>query len=189
MRRNAKASKSNEEIAESTAENLPKILENLRMTGFGIISNYKKLTHLTSFPMDVDSSDDEEGASTPRITSVFQEEGNEPDATQAGFAHTPGWNANGSAKTLKHDLLIEGVVINSKDYEFKTRMSRLEPHDVSGRQSRQSMGQKSKALDAYDEKYIGQMRDIIKGMFANEKQRPGYDPANPDNWHMSQNVV
>jgi hypothetical protein len=103
--------------------------------------------------------------------------------------HTPGWNANGSAKTPQHDLLFEGVVINSKDYDFKTSMSRPEQHDASERQRRQAMGQKSKALEAYNEKYIGQMQDIMKGMFANEKTRPGYDPANPDNWVMSQNIV
>jgi hypothetical protein len=85
--------------------------------------------------------------------------------------------------------LFEGVVINSKDYEFKTKMSKVETNDTSGRQPRQAMASKSKALDAYNEKYIGQMRDIIKGMFAKEKPRPGYDPANPDNWHMAQNVV
>ncbi len=33
------------------------------------------------------------------------------------------------------------------------------------------------------------MRDIIKGMFAEEAAKLGYDPANPDNWHMSQNIV
>ena len=48
---------------------------------------------------------------------------------------------------------------------------------------------KTKALDYYNEKYIGQMRDIIKGMFAKENSSPGLDPANPDNWHMAQNVV
>ncbi len=51
------------------------------------------------------------------------------------------------------------------------------------------MAPKSAALDAYNEKYIGQMHDIIKGMLANERPRPGYDPANPDNWMMAQNVV
>ena len=188
INRRAKVEQINEEIADSTAENLPEILAHMRVSGFAIIPNFKKLTQKPKFPMRIGSSDDEEGASTTRITSVFQE-GNEPDAAQAEFAHTAGWNANGSAKTPKHDLLFEGVVINSKDYEFKTRISKQEPHDVSGRLPRQAMRQKSKALEAYNEKYIGQMRDIIKGMFANEKQKPGYEPANPDNWHMSQNIV
>jgi hypothetical protein len=94
----------------------------MRVSGFGIIRNYKKLTRRTKLPLIVESSDDEECASTPRTTSVFQD-GNEPDATQAEFPQTPGWNLNGSAKTPKHDLLFEGVIINSKDWEFKTRMS------------------------------------------------------------------
>ena len=101
---------------ESTAENLPQILKNMRVSGFGIIRNFKKLTHRTKLPLHINSSDDEECASTPRTTSVFQAE-NEPDATQAAYPHTPGWNLNGSAKTPKHDVLFEGVVINSKDWE------------------------------------------------------------------------
>ncbi len=39
------------------------------------------------------------------------------------------------------------------------------------------------------DKYGGQMRDIIKGMFANEPKTNGCDPANPDNWRLTQNVV
>ena len=188
MRRNAKPERITEEIAESTAENLPQVLANMRVTGFGIIRNFKKITHRTALPMHLDSSDDENENGTPHVTSVFQE-CNEPDQAQADFPHTAGWNANGSAKTPKHDILFEGVVINSKDWEFKTKMSKVETNDASGRQPRQAMATKSKALEAYNEKYIGQMRDIIKGMFAKEKPRPGFDPANPDNWHMAQNVV
>jgi hypothetical protein len=181
MKRNAKVEGINKEIAEATAENLPKILENMRVTGFGVIRNYKKITRPTSLAMDVDSSGDEEGASTAPFQSVFQED-NEPDATQANYPHTPGWNAYGSGKTPKHAPIFEGVGINSKDYE-------LAPNDTSERQPRQTMAPKTAALDAYNEKYIGQMQDIIKGMFANERPRPGYDPANPDNWMMAQNVV
>ncbi len=145
MKRNAKVEGINKEIAESTADNLPKILENMRVTGFWVTRNFKKITRQTSLAMDVDSSGDEEGASMARIQSVFQE-GNEPDATQANFPHTPGWNANGSAKTPKHDLLFEGVSIDSRDYEFKTRMSRPNQHDSSGRQPRRAMGQKPRPL-------------------------------------------
>jgi len=187
IKRNSKPKRIAEEIEESTAENLPQILANMRTIGFGIIRNYKKIRHRTALPMHVESSDDEDGYATPPVTSVFQH-GNEPDQAQADFPHTAGWKAHGSAKTPKKDILFEGVVINSKDYEFKTKMSRVETNDVSGRQPRQAMA-KTKALDYYNEKYIGQMRDIIKGMFAKENSSPGFDPANPDNWHMAQNVV
>ena len=51
------------------------------------------------------------------------------------------------------------------------------------------MAQKSQALAYYNEKYLGQMRDIITGMFAEETPKTGFEPANPDNWHMSQNIV
>jgi hypothetical protein len=78
MRRNAKDKRINEEIAESTAENLPQILKYMRVSGFGIIRNLKNLTCRTKLLMDVDSSDDEECASTLRITYVFQDE-NEPN--------------------------------------------------------------------------------------------------------------
>jgi hypothetical protein len=188
IKRNTKETRINEEILEATADNLPQILRNMRVGGFGIIRNYKKLQRVSKLPFNFESSDDEEGASKPRTTSVFQE-GNEPNATQAEFPQRPGWNQNGSGKTPKHDLLFEGVVINSKDWEFKTRMSRPEANDMSGRQPRQSMAQKSQALAYYNEKYLGQMRDIITGMFAEETPKTGFEPANPDNWHMSQNIV
>ncbi len=98
MNRNAKVEGINKKIAESTADNLPKILENMRVTGFGVIRNFKKITRQTSLAMDVDSSGDEESASTARIQSVFQE-GNEPDATQANFPLHQGGMLKGRPKT------------------------------------------------------------------------------------------
>ncbi len=94
---------------------------------------------------DTSSDDEEEGVSTARIASVFEEE-NAPDATQAQFAHTSGWNGSKAAKNPKRELLFAGVVINSKDYEFKTRMSRPEADDAFGRAPRQAMGQKARYL-------------------------------------------
>jgi hypothetical protein len=125
MKRNAKFEGVKAEVAQSTADNLPKILENMRVTGFGVIRNFKRVTRQTSLHMESDSSDDDEGASTERYQSVFQA-CNEPDAAQANYPHTPGWNASGSGKTPKHVPIFEGVSINSKDYEFRTRMSRPE---------------------------------------------------------------
>ena len=188
MKRQAKVERINSEVVEATADNLPKVLENMRSIGFGIIRNMKKCIDPSSYYMEGDSSDEEEGSSATRYTSVFQAQ-NMPDVAQAEFAHTPGGNGNKSTNVPKHDFLFEGVQINSKDYEFATRLSKPDPTDTSGRKPRQAMSQKGKALETYNTKYIGQMRDIIKGMFANEKSRPGYDPANPDNWIMAQNIV
>jgi hypothetical protein len=68
-------------------------------------------------------------------------------------------------------------------------MSKVESDDKSGRVARHAMAAKTQALAAYNEKYMGQMQDIVKGMFANERMTNGRDPANPDNWHMAQNIV
>jgi hypothetical protein len=48
----------------------------------------------------------------------------------------------------------------------------------------------SKALRVYNDKYKGQMEDIIHGMFGN-KQRKGrkHPAADAMNWHLSQNIV
>ena len=43
IKRNAKPKRIAEEIEESTADNLPQILANMRTIGFGIIRNYKKV--------------------------------------------------------------------------------------------------------------------------------------------------
>jgi hypothetical protein len=42
MKRNAKPRKIVEDINEATADNLPQILENMRVLGFGLIRNWKK---------------------------------------------------------------------------------------------------------------------------------------------------
>ncbi len=180
MRRQATKERIKNEILESTADNLPQILANMRVTGFGVIKNFKKLAMKSAFDMDDSSSHENESSSEPRRKCVFAE-GNLPDSAQAYYHETAGWNTTGTAKPPKHDILFEGVTINSRDYDFKTRMSKLESDDKSGRVARHVMAAKSKALAAYNEKYEGQMQDIIRGMFANERITNGCDPANPDN--------
>jgi hypothetical protein len=188
MKRQATKERIYNEISESTADNLPQILANMRVTGFGVVKNYKKLKISSTFGMDDSSSDERESSSEPKHKCVFAVE-NMPDAAQAYYHETAGWNTSGTAKTPKHDILFEGVTINSRDYEFKTRMSKLESTDKSGRVPRHAMAAKSKALAAYNEKYAGQMEDIVRGMFANERMSNGCDPADPSNWHMAQNIV
>jgi hypothetical protein len=188
MKRQATPDRILTEIMESTADNLPQILANMRVTGFGVVKNYKRMAKKETFDLEHDTSDENQSSSEPSYTSVFEDE-NVPDLQQAYYHVTPGWNANGTSNSPKHDYLFEGVVINSRDYEFKTRMSKVEPDDRSGRGPRQAMAGKTKALAAYNERYKGQMEDIIKGMFVNERLSNGVDPANPDNWHLAQNIV
>jgi hypothetical protein len=188
MKRQATATKIQDDINEATADNLPQILENMRALGFGLIRNYKKIAISPGVPIDDSSSDEDQSLSEPRFKSVFSE-GNEPDMEQAYYHETSGWNATKSSKAPSHDVIFEGVQINSRDYEFKTRISRVDRDDTSGRETRKIMAPKSKALAAYNEKYAGQMRDIITGMFANEVKTPGCDPSNPNSWRLAQNVV
>jgi hypothetical protein len=188
MKRNATPDRIMTEIMESTADNLPQILANMRVAGFGVVKNYKKMAKSNAFNLEYDNCDDNESSSEPSYTSVFADE-NLPDPQQAYYHVTPGWNANGTSNSPKHEYLFEGVGINSRDYEFKTRISKVKQDDRSGRIPRQAMAPKTKALAAYNEKYKGQMEDIIKAMFVNERLSNGVDPANPDNWHLAQNIV
>ena len=65
-----------------------------------------------------------------------------------------------------------------------------EPCPLTGRLPRQAMKANSKALKVYNDKYVGQMEDIIKALFAKEALKSGRNPAaDPNNWHMSQNIV
>jgi hypothetical protein len=138
MRRQAASERIANEIIESTAGNLLQILANMRVTGFGVIKNYKKLANRNAFDMDGSSSDENQSSSEARHKCVFAE-GNLPDVGQAYYHETAGWNTTGTAKTPKHDILFEGVSINSRDYDFKTRMSKLESDELSGRVPRQAM--------------------------------------------------
>jgi hypothetical protein len=185
MHRNAKPTKILEDINEATADNLPQILENMRVSGFGLIRNFKKIRTSPVVPNDDTSSEDETSSACPRFKSVFSE-GN---AEQAYYHESSGWNTAKTARAPPSEVIFQGVQINSRDYELKTRMSKLDPSDTSGRETHKIVAPKSKALAAYNDRYVGQMRDIITGMFANEPKTNGCDPANPHNWRLGQNVV
>jgi hypothetical protein len=98
MKRQATAERIRTEIQESSSDNLPQILANMRVTGFGVIKNYKKLANRNAFDQDDGSSDDNQSSSEPRHRCVFAEE-NMPDAEQAHYHEKPGWNQTGTAKT------------------------------------------------------------------------------------------
>ena len=158
MRRQASDQKIQDDISEATADNLPQVLENMRVLGFGLLRNY----NYTRVVNDDSSEEDGTSSAAPQYKSVFSE-GNEPTPEQA-YYHESGLQS----KKPPHQVIFEGVKINSRDYEFQTIMSRVDPNATSGRETRKVMATKSKALATYNEKYMGQMNDIIKGMFANE---------------------
>ncbi len=172
MRRQASDQRIQDEIYEATADNLPQVLENIRVLGFGLGRNYKKIAISSRVANDDSSEEDGTSSAAPRYKSVFLE-GNEPTPAQAYF-HESGLQT----KKPPHQVIFEGVKINSRDYEFQTIMSRVDPDDTSGRETRKVIATKSKALSAYNEKYMDQMHDIIKGMFANEIKKKDCDPAN-----------
>ncbi len=71
MKRQATAERIRAEIQESSTDNLPQILANMRVTGFGVIKNYKKLANRNAFDQDDGSSDDNQSSSEPRHRCVF----------------------------------------------------------------------------------------------------------------------
>ena len=137
MRRQASDEKIQNDIYEATADNLPQVLENMRVLGFGLIRNYKKIDFSPRVANDDSSEEDGTSSAAPRYKSVFSE-GNEPTPTQA-YYHESGLQS----KKPPHQVIFEGVKINSRDYEFQTIMSRVDPNDTSGRETRKVMGTKS----------------------------------------------
>ncbi len=82
MRRQASDEKIQNDIYEATADNLPQVLENMRVLGFGVIKNYKKIAFSPRVAHDDSSEEDGTSSAAPRHKSVFSE-GNEPTPAQA----------------------------------------------------------------------------------------------------------
>jgi hypothetical protein len=107
---------------------------------------------------------------------------------------TPVWNESQNNHKPESVPIFEGVTITSQSYAFgpgKLKQAHhTEPCPRTGRLPRQAMKANSLALKTYNDKYKGQMDDIVRGMFGN-KQRKGrqHPAADPNNWHMSQNIV
>jgi hypothetical protein len=139
-------------------------------------------------------SDDNASASVQIVKPVFSK-GNARSAEQAAFYNTPGgWSPTGNSNKPKNEPLFEGVTITSNSYAVgpaKVKQSNhTEPCLRTGRLPRQAMKANSKALQVYNEKYKGQMEDIIRGMFGKSQRKGRQDPAgDPNNWHLSQNIV
>jgi hypothetical protein len=165
----------------------------LRVLGFAIIRNFKKVQNDNLNALYDSGSDDNASSSVPIVKAVFSE-GNAPSAEQAAFYNTPGWSTTGTSNKPKSEPIFEGVTITSNSYAVgpaKVKQSNhTEPCPRTGRLPRQAMKANSKALQVYNEKYKGQMEDIIRGMFGNSQRKGRQDPAgDPNNWHLSQNIV
>jgi hypothetical protein len=181
------------DIAAATVPSMSMVPATLRVLGFAIIRNFKKVQNDNLNALYDSGSDDNASGSVPIVKAVFSE-GNGPSAEQAAFYNTPGWSTTGTSNKPKSEPIFEGVTITSNSYAVgpaKVKQSNhTEPCPRTGRLPRQAMKANSKALQVYNEKYKGQMEDIIRGMFGNSQRKGRQDPAgDPNNWHLSQNIV
>ena len=193
VRRNCTSTRIEKEIAEATVPSLAMVPETLRVLGFAIIRNFKKVSSDDVNALYDSGSDENASASGPRLKSCFSE-GNDPSPEQAAFYDTPGWSTSGKGHKPKSEPIFEGVTISSKNYNFgpgKLKQSNhTEPCPRTGRLPRQTLKANSKALQVYNEKYKGQMEDIIRGMFGSKQRRGRQHPAaDPNHWHLSQTIV
>jgi hypothetical protein len=123
--------------------------------------------------------------------SVFTE-GNAPSTAQAAY---PFFDDGTFKKNTPSEPIFEGVRVETNSYQFGSMRAKhtIGENDVcpeSGNVPRQVLKPNSSALKAYNDHYIGQMSDIIQGMFAGEIDAKGRNPAaDPENWNFTQTVV
>ncbi len=79
----------------------------LRVLGFAIIRNFKKVQNDDVNALYDSGSDDNASASVPIVKAVFLER-NAPSAEQAAFDNTPGWSAASNSKKLRANLYLKG---------------------------------------------------------------------------------
>ncbi len=143
------------------------------MLGFAIIRNYKKASSDDVNALYDSGSEENASAAAPRLKAVFSE-GNAPTPEQAAFYDTPGWNESQNSHKPKSEPIFEGVTITSQSYAFGPgklkQADHTKPCPRTGRLPRQAMKANSLALKMYNDKYNGQMEDIIRGMFGNKQQ-------------------
>ena len=191
--RNCVPAKIEADIAEATVPSLALVPAMMSRLGFAIIRNFKKVSRDDLTAVYDSDADENASSSGPREKCAFSE-GNAPSPEQAAFYDTPGWNPTGNSHKPQSSPIFEGVTITSTSYAFgpgKLKQSNhTEPCPKTGRLPRQAMKANSQALRTYNEKYKGQMEDIIRGMFGGKKRKGKKHPAgDPMNWHMSQNIV
>jgi hypothetical protein len=193
MKRNSHLDKIKAEVAECTVDTLPAALAMMRKTGWALIRNYDKIVLRVPIREDAEDYEEDVNATVQVYGSVFSE-GNAPSAAQAAYPTTGSFDGS-FKKPPPAEPIFEGVRVDTTSYQFSSNRAKqaVGESDVctaSGNVPRQVLKPNSPALKAYNEQYIGQMTDIIQGMFAEEFDGQGRkSAANPDNWEFKQSVV
>ena len=193
MKRNSHLDKIKAEVAECTVDTLPAALAMMRKTGWALIRNYDKIVLRVPIREDAEDYEEDVNATVQVYGSVFSE-GNAPSAAQAAYPTTGSFDGS-FKKPPPAEPIFEGVRVDTTSYQFSSNRAKqaVGESDVctaSGNVPRQVLKPNSPALKAYNEQYIGQMTDIIQGMFAEEFDGQGRNSAaNPDNWEFKQSVV
>ena len=185
--RNCQAKKIREEILDATVDNPEELAPMMRVNGFAVLRNYDKV--LRRVKIEATDSDFDDLTSTRAEWGSLFSTGNAPTEHQAAY-HENGTFDGKKGKKPPADLVFEGCVINEKTYEFGINNSPNEVCTVTGKVPRMLMKSKTKAHAAYNKQYMGQMEDIIKGMFPQEDGDTCLSgAADPANWNMTQSIV
>jgi hypothetical protein len=192
MKWNSNPDKIRDEVLECTVNTLPEALAMMRKWGWAIIRNYDKIVRRVPVGQEDEDSDKDAQTTVLERGSLFSE-GNAPTEFQAAYPSTGSFDGT-TKKAPPCEPIFEGCRIHGSNYH----MAPIRNHTVgdngfclkTGNVPRQVFKPNTKALRAYNEHYVGQMEDVIQGMFANEVDELGRNPAaNTDNWNVSQSVV
>jgi hypothetical protein len=193
MKRNSYLEKIRADVAECTVDSLPEAVAMMRKAGWALLRNYDKIVRRVPIREGDDDYDHDERVTVQETGSVFTA-GNAPSANQAAYPRTGSFDGT-VKKPPPSEHIFAGVRVETNSYEYSAMRSKqlrgednalLETENVP----RQVLKPNSSGLKAYNDHYIGQMSDIIQGMFAEEGDINGHNPAaDPENWHFVQNVV
>jgi hypothetical protein len=165
----------------------------MRKAGWALLRNYDKIVRRVPIREGDEDYDQDERATVKVTGSVFTQ-GNAPSAAKAAYPTTGSFDGS-QKKTPTAEHIFEGVRVETNSYEYSSmRVKQLvgEDHVLRGSENvpRQVLKPNSSGWRAYNDHYIGQMTDIIQGMFAEEMDINEQTPAaDPENWHFTQNVV
>jgi hypothetical protein len=192
MKRNSNPDKIKDKVLECTVDTLPEALGMMQKWGRAVIRNYDKIVRRVPVGQEDEDSDNDAQTTVLERGSLFSE-GNAPTEFQAAYPSTGSFDGT-TKKAPPCEPIFEGCRIHGSNYH----LAPIRNHTVgdngfclkTGNVPRQVLKPNTKALQAYNEHYVGQMEDVIQGMFANEVDELGRNPAvNTDNWNMPQSVV
>jgi hypothetical protein len=172
MKRNSYLQKIRAEVAECTVDSLSgEALAMMRKAGWALIRNYDKIVRRVPIREGDEDYDQDVKATVQVAGSVFTE-GNALSAAQAAYPTTGSFDGT-FKKTPPAEPIFEGVRVEINSYQFCSMRAKqpVGENDVcpdSGNVPRQVLKPNSGALKGYNDHYIGQMSDIIQGMFADE---------------------